>query len=314
MRVLVLGGSGFLGTHLLRYLTQISEIRVTAADIRPLKSQAFTSKVRFLQGDLCDSNFALRCLLNQDVIFQCAAQSSHLYSMQYPYQDLEINGRLSLQILETLRHHNPQASLIYPSSTTVTGKLLEDFGDEHHAERPLDLYSAHKSLAEKYHVIYHHRYGLKTWVLRFANLYGPFGHQEPEYNFMNHFIHCALEQKPIRVFGEGHQKRNVLFVEEAAEILWQASQRQELIGDIFMATSPFHYSVREIAESIADIFGTTTEHISWPARRERIEIGDATFSSEKIRALTGWVAKIDLRDGLKKTKEILEAFESEPIL
>ena len=306
-RVVVLGASGFLGANLIRYLSSQPDIILTAADLKPHKPSADSAKIRFLTGDLQDPHFAIRCVSGQDIIFQCAAQSSHLRSMKYPYQDVESNILLSLRLLETVRHHNPEALVVYPSTTTVTGKLEGDFADESHPERPLDLYSAHKSLAEKYHFIYHHRYGLRAVVLRFSNLFGPLGHAGIEYNFINHFIHCALKNKPLKVFGAGDQIRNILFVEDAAALLWKATQHSDLMGgDVFLATGPYHHSIKEIAEAIVTVFGRGhIVHIPWPEKRLALEIGSAFFNSGKIREILGWAPVYNLREGLTRTRELI---------
>ncbi len=306
-RVLVLGASGFLGTNLIRYLIFQPDIVLTGVDLRPHKPFVNSGKVHFLTGDLQDPNFMLRCITDQDIIFHCAAQSSHLRSMKYPYQDVESNVLLSLRLLETVRHHNPAAVVVYPSTTTTIGKLSEDFADESHPENPLDLYSAHKALAEKYHLIYRHRYGLRTIVLRFANLFGPFGHAGVEYNFINHFIHCALKNKPLKIFGRGEQMRNILFVDDAATLMWEAAHNPDRMGDIFLATGPHHHSIKEIAEAIVAVFGQgQISHIPWPEKRWALEIGDVRFSAEKIRKALGWVPVYNLMEGLMRTREIIE--------
>lgn len=314
MKILVLGGAGFLGTHfVLRCLEEPgTEVLVMdSLDPRFYSSLAGLETVReriqFVKGDLRDESLLKKVICHQDVIVNCAAQSSHVLSVRDPFLDAEINCLGNLRLLETIKNHNPEAVVIYPSSSTVIGRTHEEIVDEDQQERPLEIYSAHKTVAEKYYQIYHALYGLKTIVLRFANLYGPFGKNYPEFCFINYFIEQARRDREIQIFGTGEQVRNVTYAGDAAEILWRAWQCADLFGEVCFATSAYYHSVKEIAEAVISIFEKgRLSFTPWPKERGLIEIDPARFSSEKLRGITGWSPSHDLISGLQKTKEILE--------
>jgi UDP-glucose 4-epimerase len=189
----------------------------------------------------------------------------------------------------------------------VTGKALNEIADEDHPERPLEIYSANKGVAEKYFRIYHTHYDLKTVVLRFANLFGPFGKGFPEFGFINYFIHLALTNQQIKIYGSGNQTRNVMYVADATDILWHAAHEPHLVGDTYLATSTQHLTVGEIAETIVKVFQRgKVVHVEWPDERRRIEIGDVKLSSARLRAITNWEPRYDFISGLQKTKAVLE--------
>jgi UDP-glucose 4-epimerase len=215
-----------------------------------------------------------------------------------------------LKLLEAIRLLNKEAAVVYTSSSTVIGKALSEVVDEDHGERPLEIYSANKGVAEKYYQIYHTIYDLKTIVLRFANLYGPYGKGYPEFGFVNYFIHLAWTNQEIKIFGTGEQTRNIMYVDDATDILWRVAQKPRLVGETYFATSDENLAVRETAETIVKVFqrGKVTQ-IEWPDERRRIEIGDVRFSSARLRAITGWQPKYDLVSGLRQTKAILEEQE-----
>src|SRR5205085_12189275 len=144
-------------------------------------------------------------------------QTSHPLSLQDPVHDAEINCVGNLKLLEAVRLINPAAVVVYTSSSTVIGRAVGDLIDEKHGEKPLDIYSANKGAAEKYYRIYHRVHDLKTIVLRFANLYGPYGKGYAEFGFINYFISLAWAGKAVDLFGSGEQTRNVLYAEDAAE-------------------------------------------------------------------------------------------------
>ncbi|MBT8365767.1 MAG: NAD-dependent epimerase/dehydratase family protein, partial [Deltaproteobacteria bacterium] len=257
MKVLITGGAGFLGSNLVRRCLAEKSNQVTVLDsLDPLvhstteNLQEVWSQIRFIRGDIRNETLLAEVVQDQDVIFNCAAQTSHALSIQYPLLDAEINCLGSLKLLEAVRLLNKDAVVIYSSSSTVIGKALYETADEDHAERPLEIYSANKGVAEKYYRIYHTHYDLKTVVLRFANLYGPFGKGFPEFGFVNYFIHQAWTNQQIKIFGEGNQTRNIMYVDDAADILWRALHEPRLIGETYLATGTQHLTVREIADTI----------------------------------------------------------------
>jgi len=313
LNILILGGAGFLGNHLTRRCVRESGNHVVVVD--SLDEQIFSRKedlsdiwqqIEFVQGDIRNSQLVQELVKGQDVVFNCAAQTSHTRSLADPMYDAEVNCVGNLNVLEAVRQHNPDAVVVYPSTSTVIGKALADTIDEDHLERPLDIYSAHKTAAEKHFHIYNTAHSLKTVVLRFANLYGPFGKPYPQFGFLNYFLHLAETGQDITVYGTGGQKRNVMYVEDAVDIMYSSATDERLYGGLYFATHEEHYTVSEIADEIVRIFqrGQVTS-IEWPEDRKRIEIDSVTFSSDKLRSLTGWKPRFTFEEGLKKTKEIM---------
>ena len=314
MNILILGGAGFLGANLVRRCLVEPDVQVTVLDSLDPHLHASTrnlqqvwQRIRFVRGDMRDETLLADIVQGQDVIFNCAAQTSHPLSIQYPLLDAEINCLGNLKLLESIRLLNSTARVVYTSSSTVIGKALTEVVDEDHWERPLEIYSANKGVAEKYYRIYHTIHDLKTVVLRFANLYGPYGKGYQEFGFINYFIHQAWNDQEIKIFGTGDQSRNVMYVDDATDILWRAAFEPRLVGESWFATSNHHLTVREIAEKIVKVFqrGRVT-HIEWPEERKRIEIDHVVFSSERLRAIVDWTLDTDLEAGLSLIKSVLE--------
>ena len=314
MNVLIIGGAGFVGTNLVRRCLAEENVRVTVMDsLDPhLHStvsnlQEIWQKIRFVRGDMRDETLMADMVQGQDVIFNCAAQTSHPLSIQYPLLDAEINCLGNLKLLESIRLLNGSARVIYTSSSTVIGKAQTSVVDEEHPEHPLEIYSANKGVAEKYYRIYHTLHDLNTVVLRFANLFGPYGKGLQEFGFINYFIHLARTGQDIRIFGSGSQTRNVLYVEDAVDLLWKAAQEPRLIGGSYFATSEEHLSVGEIAETIVKVFQSgKVIHIDWPDERKRIEVENVVFSSERLRSVIDWKAQYDLESGLRQIRATRE--------
>jgi UDP-glucose 4-epimerase len=314
VKILIIGGAGFLGANLVRRCLQEPGTEITVVDsLDPhLRSttknlRAVWGKIQFVRGDMRDEHLLAALVQDQDIIFNCAAQTSHPLSIQYPLLDADINCLGNLKLLESVRLLNPSAVLVYTSSSTVIGKADKPVVDESHGEKPLEIYSANKGVAEKYYRIYNTLHDLKTVVLRFANLYGPYGKGYPEFGFMNYFIHLAWNDEEIKIFGSGDQERNVMHVDDACEILWRAARDERLIGEMYFATSDEHLPVLEIAEKTVSILERgRVVHVEWPEERRRIEIERVQFSSARLRAMTGWSPRYDFDSGLRRTRAVLE--------
>lgn len=307
--ILILGAAGFLGSNMVKRALQEDNVSVTAVDsLDPdLYSTADNLKevmesITFLQKDVTDPKVLREIIPNQDIIFCCAAQTSHLRSVQDPLYDAKVNCIGILMLLEAVRTLNPGATVVYPSTSTIVGKAASDVIDEDHRERPLDIYSANKAAADKYFQIYHSLHGLKTIILRFANLYGPGGKPYPIFGFMNYFISLAAADKPITVYGDGAQKRNTMYVDDATDIMWSAAHNPQLIGDPYYAVHEQHHSVADIAQLMVEVFGKgRVEFVPWPEVRKKIEIEHVRISSAALNRRTGWKARYSLKDGLKMT-------------
>jgi len=317
MNILIIGGAGFLGANLVRYCLREPNHRITVLDSLESRLNANTnnlrdvwSRIRFIRGSMGDDHLIAEAIQGQNVIYNCAAQTSHPLSLQDPLFDAEVNCLGNLKLLEAVRLLNPEARVLYTSSSTVIGKAVNDIIDEMHWEKPLDIYSANKGVAEKYDRIYSRVYDLHTVILRFANLYGPYGKGFPEFGFVNYFIHLAWAGQEIKVFGSGEQTRNVMYVEDAVKIICHAAQDERLKGEMFFAVHDEHYSVLDIAKTIVKIFGRgTVTHIDWPEDRRRIEIDRVKISASRLRSITGWLPSCSLEQGLKKMREFLESQE-----
>ncbi|MBU0987006.1 MAG: NAD-dependent epimerase/dehydratase family protein [Proteobacteria bacterium] len=314
MNILILGGAGFLGCNLARRCLNDKNNNVTVIDsLEPkLKSnlenlKEISGAIDFIQGDIRDISLMQSVVKDQDVIFNCAAQTSHPLSIQDPLFDAQINCLGNLTLLEAVRKNNKDAKVIYASSSTVIGRALGNIVTENHFEFPLDIYSANKCVAEKYHYIYHHVHNVKTLSLRFANLYGQYGKGFADFGFINYFIWLAANDRQITVFGDGSQSRNVMYVEDASDLLYHCIDHDCLYGDVYFAVHKEHYPVVDIAREIISVFGKgRLIKKRWPHYRKKIEIGDVIISGAKLYYETRWEPQYTLREGLLKTKKIMK--------
>lgn len=308
-KILITGGLGFVGSNLTQECLKMGA-RVTIFDSLDPKSggnlyniQDFRSDVNLVINDIRNEEGLAQTVLGHDIVFNCAAYTSHPNSMKEPILDIEVNCRGTINCLEAIRRFSPDAKFVQIGTSTQIGKNLYAPADEMHSEFPLDIYSANKSAAEKYTLIYSKAYELRTTVVRLANNFGPRSCiKSPEFGFINYFIGLALQNKEISLFGEGYQIRNFSFIKDSVNALITAATKEESNGEAFFAVSKSHISVAEVADRICSIVGGKVKKIPWPKEREVLEIGDATYSNEKIQNILGWAPSCELDDGLLITK------------
>lgn len=313
-KILITGGLGFIGSNLvLKCLELGAEVTIydcldphsggnmyNIHDIKDSVNLVLSHILHF--DDLCGH------IMNKDIVFNCAASTSHPFSMWDPMFDIDINSKGVINLLEAARRFNRNIRLIHLGTTTQIGKLQYSPADEAHPEFPTDIYSANKSVSEKYVLIYGRAYDIPVTVIRLPNVFGPRAAiHSSDFNFINYFIGLGLQNKIITIYGKGTQLRNVLYVDDCVSALIMASQTDKTNNEVLFAVGDNHYSVAEIAKSIGKYIGGTPKFIEWPEDRKVIEVGSAVISNKKIKSMMNWTPNYDLNTGLVKTKEYFTA-------
>jgi UDP-glucose 4-epimerase len=314
-KVLITGGLGFIGSNLTHKCLELGA-EVTVFDCLDPRSggnlyniQEIKDHIEICFHDILNFDQVTEHIVEKDIIFNCAASTSHSFSMREPWLDQDVNSRGMINLLEAIRRFNPDIKFVHVGTSTQLGKLHYQPADETHPEFPTDIYSANKSVSEKYALVYATAYNLNLCVIRLSNIFGPRASiHSPEFTFNNYFIGLALQNKTITVFGDGKQLRNVLFVDDAVNGLILASQTDKTNGETFFAVSDIHYSVEQIAEQTVKYIGAgNVKHVDWPAGRKNVDIGDAVISNKKIKEYISWFPQHNLESGLVKTKEYYES-------
>lgn len=309
-RVLITGGLGFVGSNLAhRCLALGAEVTVyDRLDARSGGNMANIADIRddlrLVRDDIRNFEGVRAAVLGQDIVFHCAAYTSHPLSMREPYVDIEVNCKGTIQVLEALRHFNAGARLVHVGTSTQVGPMRYSPVDEEHPEFPADLYSANKSASEKYALVYGRAYGLPVSVVRLANTYGPRSNiRDPDFGFVNYFVGLALRGREIQVFGDGAQVRTIGYIDDVVDALLRAGLAANSTGRVYFAVGEEHRTVAEIAQVIAGELGGTVKFTPWPGDRGGIEIGDAVISNRRIREELGAEFPTRLEQGLARARE-----------
>jgi len=308
-RILITGGLGFIGSNLARTLVE-ADAKVTVVDsLIPEYGgvlhniTGIEDHVRVNISDVRDEHSLRFLVRGQDVLFNLAGQTSHLDSMRDPYTDLEINGRAQLSILEACRHGNPDVRIVFASTRQIYGRPQRVPVAEDHPIAPVDVNGINKTAGEWFHRLYGDVYGLHTSVLRLTNTYGPrMRVRDARQTFLGVWIRRALEDDVIEVYGDGRQRRDFTYVDDAVAAFLLAGAEDAAVGGVFNLGGDEHISLAELADLLVGLAGSgSVRVVPFPPDRKAIDIGDFYADYGKIERALGWRPSIGLTSGLERT-------------
>lgn len=326
--VVITGGAGFIGTNLANRLAGDGE-RVLIYD--NLSRPGAERNLRWLldthgkrvQVEFADvrNPYALRrAVRHAKQVFHFAAQVAVTTSLANPRHDFDVNALGTLNLLEALRGSDDPAPLVYTSTNKVYGGLDDialacDDGAYRPVDadlrrrgineaRPLDLHSPYgcsKGAADEYIIDYARTFGLPAVVFRMSCIYGPHQMGNEDQGWVAHFLICALEERPITLYGNGMQVRDVLYVEDLVEaFLLARSHMRSLSGRAFnIGGGPSNtLSLLELLQMIGKLSAKAPrwEITDWRPGDQRYYVSD----TGKFSNATGWRAKIHPTQGVER--------------
>ena len=310
-RVLITGGLGFIGSSLARELVELGADVVLVDSLIPeyggnlANIRGFEDRVHVNLSDVRDEHSLRPLVQDCDVLFNLAGQTSHLDSMTDPFADLEINSRAQLSILEACRHHNPAITVVFASTRQIYGIPQYLPVDEKHPIAPVDVNGINKTAGEWYHLLYARVYGLRTAVLRLTNTYGPrMRVRDARQTFLGWWFRLLLQGEELTIYGDGLQRRDFTYVDDAVRAFLLAAAREEASGRVYNLGSSEVVSLQELAELLLDVNASgSLRLVPFPDARKAIDIGDYYGDFSRIESELGWTPQVRLREGVARSLE-----------
>ncbi len=308
-RVLVTGGLGFIGSNLAIRLVR-EGARVTIVDpmipgcggnrfnIEPVAGDA-----EVLACSIADAG-QLRPVLSQcDMVFNLAGEISHIHSMLYPERDLEINTTAQLHFLQACMAAAPGVRVVYAGTRQVYGVPEYLPVDERHPVNPVDFNGVHKYAATQYHLMLCRMGRLDASVLRLTNVYGPrMALDVPCQGFLSTYLRKALTGQALEIFGDGHQLRDPLYVDDVVDAFLAAGAAVELPSRSYNVGGPEPLSLARIAATLSDAAGLPAPTSRpFPEERKAIDIGSYYTDSSRAAEELGWRPSTHFSDGVTQT-------------
>ena len=307
--VLVTGGLGFIGSTLARALAGAAARVVLVDSLIPeyggnlANIEGIEDLVTVNVSDVRDPHSLRHLVRGHDVVFNLAGQTSHLDSMRDPFTDLEINCRAQLSILEACRQHNRDAVVVFASTRQIYGRPQYLPVDERHPIDPIDVNGINKTAGEWYHLLYGKVYGLRVSALRLTNTYGPrMRVKDARQTFLGSWIRACVTGEDMTVYGDGSQRRDFTYVDDAVRGFLLAAARADAYGRVFNLGGDRAVSLAELAELLVRLNrGGSYRFVPFPPDLRPIDIGDYVADYRSARECLGWEPRVPLEEGLERT-------------
>ncbi|NQX71549.1 NAD-dependent epimerase/dehydratase family protein [Paenibacillus alba] len=297
MRILVTGGAGFIGSHIVDELIQFGHHVHILDNLTTGRQENLNSQAIFHHGDLLDHGLAEAFAASQpEVVIHHAAQIDIQTSLANPMLDAQINILGTIAVLEQCRVHGVR-KIIYASSAAVYGTPQYLGLDEVHPLRPLSFYGISKQAPEQYIETYASLYGLDYTILRYANVYGIRQDPKGEGGVVSIFVDKLLEGKQPLIYGDGEQTRDFVYVKDIVRANIAALNNGS--HGLYNISCNEQTSVNVLLREMCEISGTHFDPVYVPVR-----MGDIVHSRlDNQAALAGldWSPLYSLRDGLRET-------------
>lgn len=306
MNILVTGGAGFIGRWVVKRLLKDGH-RVWILDDLSNGSpdnikefEGHPSLMGFIKGDIKDKGILEGLFGNRlDICCHLAASINVQDSIDDPGATFENDVTGTFNVLEQCRKHN--VKLLFMSTCMVYDRASNEKGiNELHPVKPASPYAGSKIAGENLVLSYWHAYGLPVVVARPFNTYGPFQKSGGEGGVVAIFIKNSLEGKPLKIYGDGRQTRDFLYVEDCAAFIVTAGYSDKANGQIINAGTGSDISINELAAKISggkqDI-----EHVAHI--HPQSEISKLMCDPGKAWEILGWMPATGIDEGIAKTRE-----------
>jgi UDP-glucose 4-epimerase len=295
-KVMVTGGAGFIGFHLSKILSGLTNDLTIYDNLSSGKIENVSDvpAAKFVKGDILD----LKTLLSQermDLIYHLAAQVVVPYSMENPMEDFDTNAKGTLCVLEKARKDD--AKVVFASSAAVYGNPSVFPTPESYGFHPFSCYGLSKVVGEEYCQMYREQYDLDVVITRFANVYGSRCH-----GVIHDFLDKLVKNpNSLEIIGTGQQCRDFVHVSDLVNALVKVGTMDTTVGETYNLGFGKTVSILELSKMMLSIMGlqdktiVTTTNVSWH--------GDVTkiwFDITKAKKELNWNPKVSLEDNIKE--------------
>jgi UDP-glucose 4-epimerase len=302
MRVLVTGGTGFVGSSI------VEKLRTMGQDVTVLSRGIHNRTipgVKYIQKNITDID---REVINADVIIHCASTINDYNLLYSACDDIEYNLRGTWKLLESCRQFNPWAKVVYISTFFVNGDPDELPATEKTIERPKGLYGITKKASEDLCKTYANVFDLNTVIVRLSNIYGPNQYVSSQKTAaFNWMAQQCVKNGEIPLYDNGDVRRDYLYIDDAVDAILTVAINTTFPSELFCVGSGNPHSFKTMVNLMHEYaHGGKIIEVDSPGFHERIGIQDFWYDSYKMRRRFNWQPKVDIKEGIKRTIEFYE--------
>lgn len=298
MKIVVTGGAGFIGSHLVDRLVQEGHEVAVVDNLSTGKRRNLNRAARFYKMDIQSSS--LERVFRKErpaMLMHLAAQMDVRRSVADPVFDAQVNILGTLNVLNQAAQHGTRKVLFASSGGAIYGEQEVYPAPESHPTKPLSPYGISKLSGEHYLSYFQSVSGIQTVALRFANVYGPRQDPEGEAGVVSIFSRKLLQGEQPIINGNGRQTRDFVFVDDIVEA-HLAVMGKDVQGTYNVGTGE-ETTINELFRIIADLTTPQVKELHGPAKKgEQLR---SVVDAAKLRRELGWESKVSLREGLSRT-------------
>lgn len=298
-KILVTGGAGFIGSHIVDKLIENGDKVVVVDNLSTGNIENVNSKAIFYKIDITNKDlYKVFEKEKPEYVIHQAAQIDIQKSIKNPVYDAEVNILGTVNILECCRKYNVK-KIIYASSAAVYGNPEYIGIDEKHRVNPISYYGISKHTPEHYFEVYRQLYGLRYTILRYANVYGIRQDPKGEGGVVSIFLDMMLRGMQPVIYGDGEQTRDFIYVSDIARANILALKNGD--NDIFNIGTGVKTSINQLFKLMNKLIGNNLKPKYGQAREG--DILHSYFDNSKAKSMLNWEPKFTLEEGLRETIE-----------
>ncbi len=305
MKLLITGGMGFIGSHLVDRLSSrnnkimiLTRTLAKRSNLRDSSKNIIIKKINLMNfqkvGKIIES-------FRPDIIIHLAGNTSHLKSFEKPLQDVDSNTKSTLFMLEKIRELKLPCRFILGSTFIVIGKPEKLPVNENTPCNPTTIYGTNRLASEHLCKIYHDVYGVKTNIFRITNSYGPREQVIPNKNAVNFLIHQASKKKTLNIYNKGEFFRDLIYVSDVINGIYTIIKKGKS-GELYWISSGKKTWFKKFARILQKETDCEIDFPETPGYTKKVDVGNFVVNNSKLRKL-GWKPQVDINSGVKKTIE-----------
>ena len=303
MKFLIIGGLGFIGSHLTESLTKNDHNVEILTKTLSKKSNVniLNKKIKIKKIDITNFKKLGQCIeqFKPNVIIHLAGNTSHSKSFEEPLKDVDSNAKSTLFMLEKIRGLDLKCKFLLGSTFIVIGKPKKLPIDENTPCNPTTIYGTNRLASEYFCKIYHDVYGLDTNIFRITNSYGPREQVIPKKNAINFLIYQAFKKQEISIYNKGKIFRDFIYVDDVISGINTILEKGKP-GELYWISSGKRTWFYEFGNILEKTTGCKVKYSETPTYTKKVDVGNFVVNNSKLCKL-GWTPKISIDVGIKKT-------------
>ena len=302
MKLIITGGLGFIGSHLVESLYKNNQILILTKSLSKKSNLTkLNKKIDIKKIDITNFEKVGKIIesFKPDVIIHLAGNTSHSKSFEEPLQDVDSNTKTTLFMLEKIKELKLSCKFILGSTFIVIGKPKKLPVNENTPCNPTTIYGTNRLASEHLCKIYHELYGIKTNIFRITNSYGPREQTIPNKNAVNFMIHQAYKGKKVQVYNKGEFFRDLIFVDDVISGI-NTILKKGKSGELYWISSGKKIWFKKFANILEKISNCDIEFPKTPKYTKKVDVGNFVVDNSKLKKL-GWTPKISIENGIEKT-------------